>query len=690
MHARGQVGRRHRAPAPASGGPRRCASPRRAPRSSSPTSTLDGAKETVRLIEEAGGVAVADRVRRVAGRARSTRPSIAAAVEHFGRLDIIFNNVGIPTPRLGLIFEEHTVDDFDRLVAVNAGGVFLGCKHAVIQFKEQGDGGVILNTGSVAGLVGWGGTVYGATKGAVHQLTKAVGHRGRAVRHPGATRSARRGCRSPNFTAAGGMTVSRRGQASTRWRERVGAMHPLGRPITAEDCAEAAVYLVSDRGQEHHRRAPAGRRRVRRQMTGAERRPDCSTASELRRLFDLRSSYNAHSGGGYTDDPYPSGTSCASRRRCTRASCTSSPATRATRSSRACRIPDRPHFSAFSFEACDAAFRDAEVFASSPDADEPSTPATSAWSTACWPWAAPSTGATARSCSRRSCRPRRSGGSTTGSSRRSHALIDEFVDDGRAELNVDFAAAIPVLTITGSFGVPRRAGARSSASRSSATRCEVVEILEPIVAARREQPADDLISVLVEAEYTDEDGVDAPPHRRRDLLVRHAAARRRIRARRGSRWASPSPRSSQRPDVLDAVQRRPRRCCGRRSRSRCGGCPPTRCSRATSPRDIDFFGVHLPEGSVLHLCLGAANRDPARWERPDEYDITRAAEAVARVRQRSARVPRHARRPRRDERRHQRAARPPAEPAARSRRRAARASSACTSGAPPRSRSSSR
>ena len=34
-------------------------------------------------------------------------------------------------------------------------------------------------------------------------------------------------------------------------------------------------------------------------------------------------------------------------------------------------------------------------------------------------------------------------------------------------------------------------------------------------------------------------------------------------------------------------------------------------------RDVDFHGTRLPEGAVLHLCLGAANRDPARWERPD-------------------------------------------------------------------------
>jgi len=40
-------------------------------------------------------------------------------------------------------------------------------------------------------------------------------------------------------------------------------------------------------------------------------------------------------------------------------------------------------------------------------------------------------------------------------------------------------------------------------------------------------------------------------------------------------------------------------------------------------RDTDFHGARLPKGAVLHLCLGAANRDPARWDRPDEYDIYR-------------------------------------------------------------------
>src|SRR5207342_1661363 len=105
---------------------------------------LEWAKETVRQIEAVGGTAVAQECD--VSNDEDVAGAVGAAVEHFGRLDIIFNNVGIPTPRLGMAFEEHSVDDFDRLIAVNLRGVFLGCKHAVIQFKQQGDGGAIVNT----------------------------------------------------------------------------------------------------------------------------------------------------------------------------------------------------------------------------------------------------------------------------------------------------------------------------------------------------------------------------------------------------------------------------------------------------------------------------------------------------------------------------------------------------------------
>jgi NAD(P)-dependent dehydrogenase (short-subunit alcohol dehydrogenase family) len=203
---------------------------------------LDRAKETVAQVEAAGGTAVAERGD--VSQESEVIAMIATAADRFGRLDILFNNVGIPTPRLGMGLEDHTVEDFERLVGANFRGVFLGCKHAVLQFKKQGGGGVILNTGSVAGLVGWGGAVYGATKGAVHQLTRAVAIEGApfGIR---ANAICPAGMPFTNFMAAGGMDTSKVDLAEVA--KHTGSMHPLGRPITAEDCAEAAVYLVSDR-----------------------------------------------------------------------------------------------------------------------------------------------------------------------------------------------------------------------------------------------------------------------------------------------------------------------------------------------------------------------------------------------------------------------------------------------------------
>ena len=203
---------------------------------------LDEAKETARQIEAAGGTAVA--VGADVSREADVVAMIEAAAEQFGRLDVLFNNAGIPTPRLGAGFEDHTMEDFQRLVAVNLGGVFLGCKYAMTRFKRQGDGGVILNTGSVAGIVAWGGSVYGAIKGAVHQLTRAVAIEGApfGIR---ANAICPAGMPFTKFMAAGGLTRSTSELAEVA--KHVGAQHPLGRPITAEDCAEAAVYLVSDR-----------------------------------------------------------------------------------------------------------------------------------------------------------------------------------------------------------------------------------------------------------------------------------------------------------------------------------------------------------------------------------------------------------------------------------------------------------
>jgi NAD(P)-dependent dehydrogenase (short-subunit alcohol dehydrogenase family) len=203
---------------------------------------LDAATETAQLVDKEGGSGLA--IRTDVSQDDDVAAAVAACVEQFGRLDIMFNNVGIPTPRLGMTFLDHTPDDFDRLFSVNAKGVYLGMRHAVTQFKVQGGGGVILSTGSVAGLVGWGGTVYGASKGAVHQLTKAVavecapeGIRVNAI-CPGAMPYT-------GFMAAGGLDLPDDQMEAVA--TAAGSIHPMGRPVTAEDCAEAAVYLCSDR-----------------------------------------------------------------------------------------------------------------------------------------------------------------------------------------------------------------------------------------------------------------------------------------------------------------------------------------------------------------------------------------------------------------------------------------------------------
>jgi NAD(P)-dependent dehydrogenase (short-subunit alcohol dehydrogenase family) len=201
----------------------------------------DWADDTVLMVSDAGGVASAQQCD-VSVEA-DVEEAIGAAVSQFGRLDVIFNNAGITGLKPGQAFEEHTVGDFQRLVDVNFRGVFFGCKHAVGQFKAQAGGGVIVNTGSVAGMVGFGSVVYGATKGAVNQITKGV-----------AIECAPFGIRC-NAICPGTMPLTNFILADPDKPfvpppdEYVGfaaSLQPNGRIVTAEDCAAAALFLASD------------------------------------------------------------------------------------------------------------------------------------------------------------------------------------------------------------------------------------------------------------------------------------------------------------------------------------------------------------------------------------------------------------------------------------------------------------
>jgi len=95
---------------------------------------------------------------------------IDKTIEKYGRLDIMVNNAGIALTGSVLDCSE---ENFDKTITINLKGVFFGIKYAGLKMKEKG--GVILNTASIAGLVGFAGSAaYCASKGAIVQLTRAA------------------------------------------------------------------------------------------------------------------------------------------------------------------------------------------------------------------------------------------------------------------------------------------------------------------------------------------------------------------------------------------------------------------------------------------------------------------------------------------------------------------------------------
>jgi NAD(P)-dependent dehydrogenase (short-subunit alcohol dehydrogenase family) len=192
------------------------------------------------------GEAVADEIRAAGGQARFieldvTDPArweaaVALATGEFGALHGLVNNAGVvATARI----DDTTLEAWNRVIAINQTGAFLGIK-AVLPALRASGGGSIVNLSSVMAFVGGdhGGSIaYVATKGALFSLTKTaameLGPEGIRVNsvHPGAIDT-------PMGAEADG--------ATEEGRARMAAKSPLGRMGDSEEVAAAVVFLLSD------------------------------------------------------------------------------------------------------------------------------------------------------------------------------------------------------------------------------------------------------------------------------------------------------------------------------------------------------------------------------------------------------------------------------------------------------------
>src|SRR6516165_6267202 len=165
--------------------------------------------------------------------------AMAQIAQTHGRLDGLVNNAGIGTP--GDV-EQTTFADWRRVMAVNADGVFLGCKYAM-PLLAQSKAPSIVNISSASGIVGGANlAAYNASKGAVRLLTKSVALAGARKRPPLRCNSVH-----PAFIA-GEMVeaIVRTRPDAARARSKLADQIPLRRLGQAREVANAVVWLLSD------------------------------------------------------------------------------------------------------------------------------------------------------------------------------------------------------------------------------------------------------------------------------------------------------------------------------------------------------------------------------------------------------------------------------------------------------------
>jgi len=191
----------------------------------------DHSEETVDLVQAAGGEAAF--IQSEVTQSNQMKVAVQKTVETYGRLDCAFNNAGVVIDE-PIQLADYDEEAWDKTIDINLKGVWLGMKHQIPAMLENG-GGAIVNNASVMGIVGGCCCSYVASKHGVIGLTKA-----------GAVQYASMGIRV-NAVCPGGIETPMMDALPLEDRERITAMHPIGRLATPEEVADAVVWLCSDR-----------------------------------------------------------------------------------------------------------------------------------------------------------------------------------------------------------------------------------------------------------------------------------------------------------------------------------------------------------------------------------------------------------------------------------------------------------
>ncbi len=195
--------------------------------------SVEGGEQTVSMIKEAGGEAIF--VRGDISKASEVESAVNRVIDAWGKIDCAVNNAGIEAQPMPTA--DCPEEDWDMVIGVNLKGTWLCLKYEIKQMLKQG-GGVIVNTSSIAGLVGVQGMpAYTASKHGVIGLTKtaALEYGGSGIRVnavcPGAVRTP---------------MMEQVIKAMPELGEDMNANHPLGRIAEPVDIAEAVMWLCSD------------------------------------------------------------------------------------------------------------------------------------------------------------------------------------------------------------------------------------------------------------------------------------------------------------------------------------------------------------------------------------------------------------------------------------------------------------